>query len=78
MRRITALALLLPLAACGERVIELSGDTMGTKYHVRIVGGAEAAARARVAIDELLAATDARFSPPMKPQSLVTGRIVGS
>lgn len=62
MRRIASLALLLPLAACGERVIELSGDTMGTKYHVRIVGGAEAAARARVAIDELLAATDARFS----------------
>ena len=62
--RAPALLALLASAACGPSVVELSGPTMGTPYHVRFVGADDATNRARVQglIDEVLAAADRRFS----------------
>lgn len=64
LARASALLVLAMSAACGPGVVELSGPTMGTTYHVRFVGADDAASRARVqgVIDEVLAAADRRFS----------------
>ncbi|MBI5851343.1 MAG: FAD:protein FMN transferase [Planctomycetes bacterium] len=64
LERASALIVLAVSAACGPGVVELSGPTMGTTYHVRFVSAGFATSRARVQvlIDEVLAAADRRFS----------------
>ena len=58
------LALLLILSGClGQREIKLAGKTMGTTYHITLVGGyLTAAAPLQSAIDDRLAAINASMS----------------
>ncbi|MCB2166015.1 MAG: FAD:protein FMN transferase [Deltaproteobacteria bacterium] len=58
------LALLLILSGCfGQREIKLAGKTMGTTYHITVIGGyLTAAAPLQAAIDDRLAAINASMS----------------
>ena len=60
----TCLALLLFLSGCfGQREIKLAGKTMGTSYHITVIGDyLTAAAPLQAAIDDRLAAINASMS----------------